>query len=74
MDGRPAGTGHYLVLRSEAGVTTGRAFDNIEGTLTWIDPQPPAPGTQVSYLVHAMSFNPNSVSLAHTDRLSVTCC
>jgi hypothetical protein len=63
----PAGTGHYDVLRSD-----GRAFLNIEHTLTWTDTAPPA-GT-VSYLVHAMSFNPNPVSLAHSGSASVNCC
>jgi hypothetical protein len=63
----PAGTGHYDVLRSD-----GRAFVNIEHTLTWVDTAPPA-GT-VSYLVHAMSYNPNPVSLAHSGSSSVNCC
>jgi hypothetical protein len=63
----PAGTGHYNVLRSDW-----RAFVNIEHTLTLIDTAPPA--GPVSYLVHAMSFNPNSVSLAHSASSSVNCC
>jgi hypothetical protein len=63
----PAGTGHYDLLRSD-----GRAFVNIEHTLTWTDTAPPA--GPVSYLVHAMSFNPNSVSLAHSGSVSVNCC
>jgi hypothetical protein len=63
----PAGTGHYNVLRSD-----GHAFVNIEHALTWIDTAPPA--GPVSYLVHAMSFNPNSVSLAHSSSSSVNCC
>jgi hypothetical protein len=63
----PTGTGHYNVLRSD-----GRAFLNIEHTLTWVDTAPPA--GPVSYLVHAMSYNPNSVSLAHSGSSAVTCC
>jgi hypothetical protein len=63
----PTGTGHYNVLRSD-----GHAFINIEHTLTWTDTAPPT--GPVSYLVHAMSFNPNSVSLGHTGSASVNCC
>jgi hypothetical protein len=63
----PAGTGHYDVLRSD-----GRAFANIEHTLTWTDTAPPTGA--VSYLVHAMSYNPNPVSLAHSGSASVNCC
>jgi len=63
----PTGTGHYNVLRSD-----GHAFVNIEHTLTWVDTAPPV--GPVSYLVHAMSFNPNSVSLAHSGSSAVNCC
>jgi hypothetical protein len=63
----PAGTGHYNVLRSD-----GHAFVNIEHTLTWTDTAPLT--GPVSYLVHAMSYNPNSVSVAHSGSASVNCC
>lgn len=61
----PVGTGHYLILRSD-----GQAF-TAEHTLTWTDPATVV--GNVSYLVHAIQAY-TTVSLAHSERVALTCC
>ncbi len=64
----PAGTDHYLVLRSRPGGVDGRALTPIAGQLTYADTQIVS-GDSFSYLIHA--FDAAGHSLAHSEPYSV---
>jgi hypothetical protein len=67
----PPATTHYVVLRTEAGSTQGRAFTPDPGATTYLDTLV-TPGTTYSYLVHALDDSQHS--LGHSDRVAVACC
>ena len=65
----PAGTDHYLVLRSRPGGTDGRVLTPLPGQLTYTDTQIVS-GDSFNYLVHA--FDATGKSLAHSTAVPVT--
>lgn len=67
----PAGTDHYVVLRSSPAEARGRVLNPDPGTTTLIDVGV-VPANTYTYLVHALDAN--GVSLAHSTPVGVACC